>query len=129
MAKKIELWEYLKSKKILLLSRAPLRARLVTSTEQLLALARGDSFMKRVTVAIISRQNKNSKEEFLLVASKHDFGEFAGSYYPPGGHVENNESDEDCLKREIFEELGVEIVVKEKITETSGNVAGQITSW
>lgn len=85
--------------------------------------------MSHVTVAIISRQNKNDQEEFLLVASKRDFGEYTDSYYPPGGHLEDGEDEVDGLKREIAEELGVEIEIFEKITETSGDVAGQITSW
>lgn len=31
----------------------------------------------------------------------------------PGGHLENDESLEDCLKREILEETGIEIDTKE----------------
>ncbi len=33
----------------------------------------------------------------------------------PGGKVENNETDEDALKREIHEELGIVINAKKKL--------------
>mgnify|MGYP002515566095 CR=1 FL=1 len=42
----------------------------------------------------------NSKDEILLVCSHNN-------YYFVGGHVEENESDKDCLLREIKEETGV----------------------
>jgi 8-oxo-dGTP pyrophosphatase MutT (NUDIX family) len=85
--------------------------------------------MNLVAVAIISRQNSQGQDEFLLVSSKRDFGEFTGCYYPPGGHIEDAEDEAGGLKRELIEELGVEIEVGEKIAETAGDVADQITSW
>ena len=37
-------------------------------------------------------------------------GKFApGKYGPPGGHIEYMESFEDCVKRELLEECGVEV--------------------
>ncbi|MFA7628106.1 MAG: NUDIX domain-containing protein [Candidatus Dojkabacteria bacterium] len=39
----------------------------------------------------------------LLILDKKDF------WNPPGGHVEKNESIEECIKRETLEEGGVEI--------------------
>ena len=30
--------------------------------------------------------------------------------WSPGGKIDNNETDEECLKRELIEEIGVEII-------------------
>jgi len=85
--------------------------------------------MNKVVVGIISRYNSSDQEEFLLVSSKKDFGQYTGFYYPPGGHAEDGESEEITLKREIQEELSLEIEPKEKLAETTGDVPDQITSW
>lgn len=82
---------------------------------------------KKVVVGIIVR--KDALPLYLLVSSKRDFGEYTGFYYPPAGHVEQNEDEEMALKREICEELGVDIVSAEKIAETKGDVKDQKTSW
>jgi 8-oxo-dGTP pyrophosphatase MutT (NUDIX family) len=53
-------------------------------------------WVKRAKVLVV-----NSKEE-ILIAHTND------SYYFLGGHVENNESDYECLVREIKEEAGID---------------------
>lgn len=85
--------------------------------------------MKHVVVGIICRTNSEGKDEYLLVSSKKDFGEYTGAFYPPGGHVEEGEDEQQALSREIEEELGLSVVVGEKLAETSGDVAEQITHW
>lgn len=85
--------------------------------------------MKKVAVGIISRKNVENTFEYLLVSSKNDFGDFSGFYYPPGGHVEHSEEPEKALIREVYEELGINIVSFEKITETDSDVKDQITYW
>lgn len=85
--------------------------------------------MKKVAVGIIKRKNKENIDEYLLISSKHDFGEFSGFYYPPGGHVEANEEAETALIREIYEELGVNVISHEMIAETDSDVKDQITLW
>lgn len=47
----------------------------------------------------------NSNDEIMLVFSHN-------TYFLVGGHVENNESYEECLSREILEEIGVKIKFK-----------------
>src|SRR3989344_4262031 len=49
----------------------------------------------------------DSKGRFLLVKQASDRQD-AGQYVSPvGGHFRSGESDEDALKREAFEELGI----------------------
>lgn len=48
----------------------------------------------------------NSKNEILLCHCEND-------YFFLGGHLEKNESDNTCLKREILEETGVNINLKD----------------
>lgn len=49
----------------------------------------------------------NKKGDILLCCSNNN-------YHLPGGHAEENESFEDCLVREIKEEIGVDIERKER---------------
>lgn len=49
---------------------------------------------------------KNSNDELLLAFSRNN-------YYLVGGHVEDNESYVECLKREVREETGIELDIKE----------------
>ncbi|MFH1142532.1 MAG: NUDIX hydrolase [Candidatus Uhrbacteria bacterium] len=85
--------------------------------------------MKHVVVGIISRTNKQDEQEYLLVCSKRDFGEFSGFYYPPGGHIEDEENEKDTLIREIREELDIEIEPIKKVTEAPGDIRDQMTCW
>ena len=64
-----------------------------------------DSDINRISIrakAII----KNSKNQILLACVNDN-------YHLPGGHLEKNETFYECLKREIKEEVGVDL--KEKI--------------
>ena len=48
---------------------------------------------------------KNSKNQILLACVN-------GNYHLPGGHLEGNESYEECLERELKEEVGVNLNLK-----------------
>lgn len=48
----------------------------------------------------------NNKNEILLVKSDYKWGE---KWVVPGGTLEKNETPIECVKREIKEELGIEI--------------------
>jgi len=57
-----------------------------------------------VTAAIIRKENK------ILIAKRKRA--FMGSPWEfPGGKVEENETLQECLKRELYEELGIEVEV------------------
>lgn len=45
--------------------------------------------------------------------------ETPGGYFLPGGGIENNESHENCLKREFLEETGYEIIFGNYIGRSS----------
>ena len=61
--------------------------------------------MKEVTAAIILKDNK------VLIAQRTPEDNLAGKWEFPGGKIELGETPQDCLKREIREELDVEMEV------------------
>ena len=69
--------------------------------------------MKIVTAGVI----RNDTQQVLVVrrASNQSLG---GFWEFPGGKIESGESDQACLKREISEELDIEIEVGGLITES-----------
>ena len=52
------------------------------------------------------------KENYILIAQRKT-GEFAGMWEFPGGKIEEQESQEEALRRELREELAVEIQIEE----------------
>ena len=62
---------------------------------------------KKVTAAVIFKNGK------ILVAQRGAKDKLANKWEFPGGKVEDNETPQVCLKREIKEELGLEIKVGE----------------
>jgi 8-oxo-dGTP diphosphatase len=61
---------------------------------------------KYIGVAII----RNNQEQVLIDKRRQD-GLMGGLWEFPGGKVEAGETVEECIKREIFEELGIEVQV------------------
>jgi 8-oxo-dGTP diphosphatase len=53
----------------------------------------------------------------FIIGMRPDDYEDGGMWEFPGGKLEEGETDQECLKREWIEELGVEISVSEKIYE------------
>ena len=54
-------------------------------------------------------------------ATQRGCGEFEGKWEFPGGKIEPGESSEDALKREIQEELGIDITIDEFSCTTNYN--------
>lgn len=66
--------------------------------------------MKQITVsgAVILRTNpETSKSE--IFATQRGYGDWKGWWEIPGGKIEKGESPEECIVREIREELATEI--------------------
>ena len=68
--------------------------------------------MKDVTAAIITLEDK------VLLTRRAPGEKHAGGWEFPGGKVESGESPETCLRRELREELEIETIIGEKLTES-----------
>ena len=62
----------------------------------------------RVVAAIIKHEDK-------VFATQRGYGEFEGGWEFPGGKIEEGETPQEALKREIMEELETDIKVGELI--------------
>ena len=51
-----------------------------------------------------------------ILATQRGYGEFKGKWEFPGGKIQDNESKEEALKREIKEELNADITVDKYLT-------------
>lgn len=65
----------------------------------------------RVVAAIIKETNENG--EPIIFATQRGYGDFKGGWEFPGGKIEEGETPQAALIREIREELETEIAVEE----------------
>lgn len=66
---------------------------------------------KRIGVAVI-----RNEEGQILIDRRRKEGAMGGLWEFPGGKIEKHETVEECIAREIKEELAIEIVVGECLT-------------
>jgi A/G-specific adenine glycosylase len=62
---------------------------------------------KRIGVAVI-----RNDEGLILIDRRPAQGLLGGLWEFPGGKIEPNETVEECIRREILEEIGIEIAVE-----------------
>lgn len=65
----------------------------------------------RVVAAVIKAANEAGVP--MIFATQRGYGEFKGGWEFPGGKIEDGETLQEALKREIMEELDTEIKVGE----------------
>lgn len=68
--------------------------------------------MKLVTAAIIKKNNK------ILIAQISKKDKLSSMWEFPGGKIEEGETPEECLKREIKEELDIEVSIGQFFDES-----------
>jgi len=66
-----------------------------------------------VTAAIIMREGK------VLIGQRHRNSSYPGSWEFPGGKMEAGETPEECMARELLEEMDIRVVVGERLAQVS----------
>lgn len=71
--------------------------------------------MIQVTAAVIVKDSK------ILIAQRNEYGKLPLKWEFPGGKVEGNETCEECLQRELWEEFSINAVIGEYICTSKFN--------
>lgn len=78
--------------------------------------------MSCISVACIAYENGR-----IFIAHRNPSGDMGGRWEFPGGKVEDGETDEQAVVREMNEEFGVSVTVCEKIAESEFTHSGKVS--
>jgi 8-oxo-dGTP diphosphatase len=73
---------------------------------------KSNSPLVSVTAAILKKNHR------IIIAQRKSTDHLAGKWEFPGGKIEEGETPEECLKRELNEEFAVDIIVGEYLGES-----------
>ena len=73
--------------------------------------------MKTIRVVAAITKAVNEKGETIIFATQRGYGDFKGGWEFPGGKIEEGETPQEALKREIMEETGCEVEIICKLGE------------
>lgn len=76
--------------------------------------SREEKKIVRVVAAVIKKTGEQG--ENLFFATQRGYGEFKDGWEFPGGKIEEGESPEEAIQREIMEELDTIVEVEKKLT-------------
>ena len=77
----------------------------------------------KVTAAVIEKDGR------ILIAKRRIGDRHGGRWEFPGGKIDSGETPEECLKRELREELGIEAEIGELLCKTSFKTIYLFPSW
>ena len=84
--------------------------------------------MTQTVVGIITKVI-NDEVKFLLVKSNTHKGKYQDCWYPPGGHIEQGETEVQALARELKEELNLGTKPIRKLYEGVNDLGESISWW
>ena len=86
--------------------------------------------MKYVVAGIVSRFNPMGDMEYVFVLGEKDYGEgFNGNWGFPAGHIEEGETPEQAVIRELKEELDIEVAPIKTIAEGLADLPNYYAYW